>query len=233
MTDYKEEQCNEIEVLQSIYPDELTVLETEPFYQISMRLTPEASSMEEDDLACVTLKFTYTATYPDELPVFEIEDSTNLDEDNLEELLILLKEQGQENIGMAMIFMLCSATLEWLNTTAEQNQMKKEQETEKQLQEEEAAAFKQFQGTRVTIETFISWRASFDSEMALLKKTVEKSKKLTGRELFENNQALEDDDDISFLPEGEDVKVDESLFADDDDVNLDELDLEDSENELS
>ncbi|XP_066972342.1 RWD domain-containing protein 1-like [Macrobrachium rosenbergii] len=50
----------------------------------------------------------------------------------------------------------------------------------------------------------------------------EKNKKLTGRELFMRDKTL-NESDLSFLGEGEsEVTVDESLFQD-----LDDLDLED------
>ncbi|CAM1295570.1 RWDD1 (predicted) [Pycnogonum litorale] len=92
MTDYKSEQLNEVEVLQSIYPDELSILQTEPYHQILIDLTPEASN-DEDNIVSVTLKFTYIEKYPDELPVMEIEDSTNLDDEEHENLLTILEEQ--------------------------------------------------------------------------------------------------------------------------------------------
>lgn len=41
----------------------------------------------------VTLKFTYTEKYPDELPVMEIEDSINLEDEETQALLSILKEQ--------------------------------------------------------------------------------------------------------------------------------------------
>ena len=76
------------------------------------------------------------------------------------------------------------------------------------------------------MENFLKWKADFDADMSKLrkKKTVAKSNKLTGRQLFMRDASL-NDSDVKFLEAaGETVKVDESLFED-----LDDLDLDDDE----
>jgi hypothetical protein len=94
---------------------------------------------------------------------------------------------------------------------------------------------KKFEGTRVTVESFMAWRSKFEAEMDRLNKKemankLELSKKLTGRQLFETNKSLIESD-LQFLDESVDdvdfdVKVDESLFQD-----LDDLDLEEDDND--
>lgn len=58
----------------------------------------------------------------------------------------------------------------------------------------------------MTVETFLVWKAKFDVEMAALRsekeKEEEKNKKLTGRELFQKDQTL-NESDLSFLGDGE------------------------------
>ena len=99
---------------------------------------------------------------------------------------------------------------------------------------------KKCHGTPVTVDNFLSWKASFDAEMAALKQIQnkekerdEKDKKMTGRELFMTDKSLIDSD-LKFLEEGggEVVRVDESLFQDLDDLDLDG-ELEDDEEDQS
>ena len=74
----------------------------------------------------------------------------------------------------------------------------------------------------MTVESFLKWKAAFDKEMAELKRSkAEKAeKKLTGKQLFERDENLYQSD-LQLLNE-EAIEVDESLFQ-----NLDDLDLED------
>merc|ERR1712241_473123 len=98
---------------------------------------------------------------------------------------------------------------------------------QKELEEEEER--KKLEGTKVTIESFLAWKAEFDAEMyakksveAQAKKEKEKVKK-SGRELFMTDTTLIQSD-VKFLAEAGDVAitVDESLFED-----MEDLDLED------
>ena len=67
-----------------------------------------------------------------------------------------------------------------------------------------------FEGTRVSVETFMTWKAKFDAEMAALKKEKgrdeEGKRKLTGRELFMADRTL-NESDLSFLGEGKPKRV--------------------------
>ncbi|KAK9872207.1 hypothetical protein WA026_017006 [Henosepilachna vigintioctopunctata] len=68
---------------------------------------------------------------------------------------------------------------------------------------EEEAERKRFEGTKVT---------------GIIER---EGKKLTGRELFMQDNTL-NESDFKFLADGEEIKVDESLFQDLDDLNLDD-----------
>ncbi|XP_018024122.1 RWD domain-containing protein 1 [Hyalella azteca] len=90
---------------------------------------------------------------------------------------------------------------------------------------------KVFEGTRVTVETFMTWKAKFDAEMAALKSSTDISidgkKRLTGKELFLADKTL-NESDLSFLGEGDTaVAVDETLFENLDDLELDDDDEDD------
>lgn len=234
MTDYKEEQSNEIEALESIYPEELEILATEPFHEFQFLLKADYTEwqMEETYVEC-TMKLTYTEKYPDEAPVVELLDpSDNLDGLYLNQLNDLITEQIEENLGMVMAFTLVSAFQEKLADLAETIAKEAKAEVERKIQEAEEVERKRFEGTCVTIETFLKWKESFDAELAEKRRMMGLSnkvnKKPTGKELFMTDDTF-DDSDMAFLEDEVEapVTVDESLFQDMDDLDLDdELDLE-------
>ncbi|CAG0900761.1 unnamed protein product, partial [Cyprideis torosa] len=96
MVDHAEEQAMEMEALQSIYPDEIEVLDMHPHprFQITLK-TPtfdDAPDGRSDFVtgASVTIAFVLTPQYPEEVPSMEV---TELDgpfhqEENVEEDLI-------------------------------------------------------------------------------------------------------------------------------------------------
>ena len=65
MTDYGEEQHNELEALESIYLSFTVLSENPPRFTITV--TSEAG--ENVEIAQATLKFTYSEKYPDEAPL--------------------------------------------------------------------------------------------------------------------------------------------------------------------
>ncbi|KAG7155349.1 RWD domain-containing protein 1-like [Homarus americanus] len=234
MTDYKEEQNNEIEALESIYPDEFEILDVEPRHKFKISVKSEGSDPYDElkvEPAEIVLSFEYTPTYPDEPPIMEVIPVENIEEEELSDLREQLEAQCEENVGMVMVFTLVSYTVEWLTTHMETLARTAKDEFEREKKELEEAERKKFEGTRVTVETFLVWKAKFDVELAALRtekeKEEEKNKKLTGRELFQTDQTL-NESDLSFLGDGEgEVTVDESLFQDLDDLDLDEEDDED------
>ena len=226
--DYKDEQYNEIEALESIYCGELEILADEPFYTFAIPIkTEEYEPDTVNGLSC-RLEFTYTAKYPDESLLISIEEQENFEEGSDEKLKEHLTEQMNENLGMVMVFTLVSAAQEWLNVQWDKIKLTREESAAKKLKEEEEAERKKFEGTRVTVETFLCWKEKFDDEMGHTKRreiAEREGKKLTGRELFMTDKTL-DQSDLKFLDDGDAVKVDESLFQ-----NLDDLDLEDDDDD--
>ncbi|KAG3270364.1 hypothetical protein H1C71_023163 [Ictidomys tridecemlineatus] len=116
----------------------------------------------------------------------------------------------------------------------ELDQIKTRREEEKKQKEREAEeAQKQLShGTPVTIENFSSWKAKFDAELLEIKKKWMKEEeqagknKLSGKQLFETDHNL-DTSDIQFLEDaGNNVEVDESLFQE-----MNDLELEDDEDD--
>nr|CAG4648933.1 EOG090X0F6V [Polyphemus pediculus] len=232
MSQYKEEQLGEIFSLESIYPDELEILEQEPYYQFKLRVKSEGHDEDEDIGYACSLKFSYTPTYPDEVPVVEIMDDVGMDDEQLERLQDVLEKEAEANLGMVVVFTLVSAANEWLNNEWDSELKRREEEAERKILEEEEAEKNKCHGTAVTIENFLAWKERFDAEMALLKKPEkeDKEKKLTGRELFLVDKSLIESD-LKFLEEGgEVVRVDESLFQDLEDLDLDNAGSDESDN---
>ncbi|XP_031724411.1 RWD domain-containing protein 1 [Anarrhichthys ocellatus] len=227
MTDYAEEQRNELEAIESIYPDSYTVLSDDP---TSFTITVTSDADENGEIVEATLKFTYVEKYPDEPPLWEIHSQENLEDDDAEDILTLLQQQAEENMGMVMIFTLVTAVQEKLNEIVDMMKNRREEEKQRREAELEEAEKVLFQGTVVTIENFLTWKAKFELEMFELRSKIQKEEeqggklKLTGKQLFETDHNL-DTSDIQFLEEaGNNVEVDESLFQDIEDLDLDEDD---------
>lgn len=69
-----------------------SVIEGEPFHKFSIPIKSEGFD-DGEGLAC-QLVFTYTAKYPDELPIIEIDNEENFDDVvDKDELLVYLSEQ--------------------------------------------------------------------------------------------------------------------------------------------
>jgi len=241
--DYKEEQEGEFEALESIFSEELTLLSTDP-HRFNVAIQEEKEVKDEDsiEVSC-TVQFTFTETYPEAAPLFEIvEQSDNFEDKHVERLTETLAEQAEENLGMVMIYTLVSAVQEYLVTITEEIQKDKDAERKRKEDEIRAAEEIKYKGTPVTRENFLEWKEAFDREMlAIGKQKIEVRKgpkKPTGRQLFEADATL-NMSDVDFLttsnttntdatePAEQAVEVDESLFQDLDD--LDDLDLEDDE----
>ncbi|TWW79953.1 RWD domain-containing protein 1 DRG family-regulatory protein 2 IH1 [Takifugu flavidus] len=203
------------------------VLSDEP---TSFTITVTSDPGDNGETVEATIKFTYVEKYPDEPPLWEIHSQENLEDRDAEDILTLLQQQVEENLGMVMIFTLVTAVQEKLNEIVDMTKNRIEEEKRRKEKEAEEAEKVAFQGTVVTIENFLAWKATFDLEMTELRRRKQKEEeqgskfKLTGKQLFETDRNL-DTSDIQFLEEaGNNVEVDESLFQDIEDLDLDEDD---------
>ncbi|XP_067884675.1 RWD domain-containing protein 1 [Heterodontus francisci] len=250
MTDYTEEQRNELEALESIYPDSFTVVLENP---ASFTITVASDTGENEETVEATIQFTYVEQYPDDPPIFEIIGQENLQKSDVADIVTLLNEQvsglkiagyfklvqisnkvkirsqvnswsGQtrermDSAGLGLGWMwFCRALVGFLFFADPSRPLGRS-----------PGLMAVFHGTTVTIENFLSWKARFDTDLAEIRRKRQKEEeqagkvKLTGKQLFETDHNL-DTSDIQFLEEGNNVEVDESLFQDMDDLELDDDD---------
>ncbi|ODV60206.1 Gir2p [Ascoidea rubescens DSM 1968] len=204
-----EEQKEELEILQSIYPDELSIASDTDFTIDLLLETPS----EKKHL--LVLHVHYTPKYPNELPDLDdseddsdddgdidgsgatrkpviISELVQFDSSDLKSLLNKLYDEANENLGMPLVFTLTS----YLKETAEslfQDKLKiEEKKHEKQQYERELEENKKFMGTKITKENFQAWRLDFRKRMNLDRREQKRldllhRDKLTGKQFFQNN----------------------------------------------
>lgn len=200
------------------------VSETE--YRISIAL----DVLGDEEPPTMLLQVRYPEAYPDEAPMLDLQSTPNaaphewfnVSQDK-ERLLRGLEETIQENLGMAMVFTLVTTLKEAAENLVEERKQAKDKEHEEAVLAAEREENKKFQGTPVTPETFLKWRADFIKEMEelrqkedeerlteLKKAKVKEPVKLTGKQLWERGLAgkVDDDDDEGGLTESvEKLKV--------------------------
>lgn len=176
--------------------------------------------------------------------------STNLNEDELIDLMDLLSQKSEESLGTVMVFSLVSDAVEWLISKTDEEAVEIEQERERKQQEVEAEEKKRFEGTPVTEATFLAWKAKFDAELLKAKLDKQKqseqsdsnSKRLTGRAMFESDKTLAESDldfvadldqnQLEALLQNIDEDGDEFVDEDFDDGELDTEEDDDEEYDL-
>ncbi|KAE8352816.1 RWD domain-containing protein [Aspergillus coremiiformis] len=229
----REDQIEEREVLDSIFPEEITDI-SDTSYRISIALDVPENEVEEAEQPVVILQVSYPADYPDVAPELEISAPPNapkhprLDiQEDRDRLLESLQPTIEENLGMAMVFTLVSALKEnaELLMSERVNAVHAQKEMEAAKAEEEEN--RKFQGTAVTGETFLEWLEKFKAEMdeeerrqreekeaedkkANKKAPTKEEKKLTGRQLWERGLAGKadfDEEDEDALPAVEKMKI--------------------------
>lgn len=167
------------------------------------------------------LQVTYPSEYPDVAPELEISTPHNapkhprLDiQEDRNRLFDVLQPTIEENMGMAMVFTLVSALKEGaeLLMAERANAIQAEKEMEAVKAEEEEN--RKFQGTAVTVQSFLEWHARFQKEMEeeeqrkqeekeaedkkARKPAAKEEKKLTGRQLWERGLAGKGDFDEDY-----------------------------------
>ncbi|PWY76885.1 RWD domain protein [Aspergillus eucalypticola CBS 122712] len=208
----REDQIEEREVLDSIFPEEITDL-SDTSYRISIALDAPENDVEETEQPVLLLQVTYPADYPDVAPELELSAPPNapkhprldISEDR-DRLLETLQPTIEENMGMAMVFTLVSALKESAEELMAERVHAVHAEKEMEAKKAEEEENRKFQGTAVNRETFLEWRDKFIKEMeeeekrkreekeaeekkATKKGPAKEEKKLTGKQLWERGLA--------------------------------------------
>lgn len=222
--DPQEEQQLELEVLDSIYPDELTKYTPTHF---SIKLSLDTPSDRKHSLL---LDVKYPAEYPEVVPELDIiipdeedeeeyeesdesededanetklmlnlSESIEFDSSDIGQLLSKLEEEAELQVGMPSVFALATQ----LKDEAEMLFQNKLEKTQKKFDEDalakEMEEQKKFHGTKVTKDSWNEWRNNFREEMKIAEKDLEHfnqmhNGKLSGREIFEKGLAGDDED---------------------------------------
>ncbi|KAI0012919.1 RWD-domain-containing protein [Xylariaceae sp. FL0662B] len=182
----KEEQAEEREVLDSIFPEEITDI-SDSEYRIAVTLDPPHDGGGGDDDGSsepptLILHVRYPENYPDEAPILDLSAPQNQNGGNNNatpprphphfavaadkaQLLHVLDGTVQENLGMAMIFTVVSALKEAAEQLIADRREAAARVREEALLEAERAENQKFHGTPVTPDTFARWRDGFLREM--------------------------------------------------------------------
>ncbi|KAL8645358.1 MAG: hypothetical protein Q9226_007341 [Calogaya cf. arnoldii] len=225
----REEQIEEREVLDSIFPDEITDID-EKSYRIT--INPDVPQQDGEDVESPTLllTITYPPAYPDEPPILDLSLPANAPKPphldlstDRGPLLSCLTTTIEENLGMAMVFTLVTVLRENIESLMLERVASIQAAKDKIAEEAEAQENAKFHGERVTRESFLRWREGFRSEMEAReeeerarKEAVEmkargpkKEDKLTGRELWEKGLVgkVEEDEDAGVEDGLEGLKV--------------------------
>ncbi|KAI5466764.1 RWD domain-containing protein [Mariannaea sp. PMI_226] len=212
----REDQIEEREVLESIFPEEITdISETEFRVSVALDILDE----EDREPPTMLLQVRYPEDYPEKAPHLDIlspADAVSHEHfsiaDDREQLLAGLEETIQENLGMAMIFTIVSALKEAAEQLVQDRKEAAAKVHEEKLLAAEREENKKFHGTPVTPETFLKWREGFLKEMeenrqreeeerlAELKKAkIKEPARLTGKQLWQQGlvgKVDEDDEDV-------------------------------------
>lgn len=224
---YIDEQKEELEVLESIYPDELTIISDSHF---TIRIGLDTQTDRKHTLL---LDVRFPETYPETVPRLGIEyveeeeeeeeylddsdddgdekfvslaETMEFEREDYAALLARLDEEAELNVGMPSIFAIAAL----FKDEAEQLFQAKVDAAQKKYDDEliakEKEEQKKFHGTKVTKESFGNWRKNFREEMKIddqIRERFEKmhNGKMTGREIFEKGLAGDVDDELAELAE--------------------------------
>ncbi|KAI4248091.1 MAG: hypothetical protein L6R40_001180 [Gallowayella cf. fulva] len=220
----REEQIEEREVLDSIFPDEIIDIDEKSY---CITINPDVPQQDGEDVESPTLLFIITLppSYPDEAPILGLSLPPNAPKPphldlstDREPLLSSLATTIDENLGMAMIFTLVTVLRENIESLILERVAAIQTAKDRIAEEAEAKENAKFHGEKVTRESFLRWREGFRGEMEareeeerIRREMVEmkgkggkKEDKLTGRELWEKGM-------VGKVEEDEDVGVEDAL----------------------
>ncbi|KAH7726889.1 RWD domain containing protein [Aphelenchoides avenae] len=231
--DAKEQQMQELEALEMIYPSEVNIL-CRDYPTISLEVTLPSTTYGrngEEEVTNVSLHADLPRDYPDVVPEIDlVAIEENVDPMAVDRVLKELRQLAEENVGMPMIFTLVSSLQETLGRVLDELQVSKMESEDLERRKKEQAEREHFERTRVTVESFNEWRATFEREMKEKEDAELKAKqaalagRLTGKQMFLRDASLNVSDAAIMQNAGDDIEIDETLFEDDIDLPEDDDD---------
>lgn len=224
MSDHREQQKDEIDLLQNIIFEKMQIVQEEPNYIIFMEI--------KSDIENPKMKFNLTITlndeYPDKEPTFELLEVNNfLASVKVRELEEKLKSLCKEYIGMSMLYQMYESILSFVDEEEEKiiseekaEEFKLEEAKrllEQKKKEEEEKLLNQRTYTPVTKELFEEWYKNFiDKKKKERKEKDPNMDKLTGRQFFlnKNLKIEENNEEIAKKDEEEDKKIEDNKEED-------------------
>ncbi|KAG9995201.1 RWD-domain-containing protein, partial [Aureobasidium melanogenum] len=178
----REEQTEEREVLDSIFPEEITdISDTEYRVSIQLEVTEDEESTEAPPT--LILSVSYPEDYPDVAPRLDLSAPPNapkhkyLDiQEDKARLLDGLTATIEENLGMAMVFTLVTTLKDEAELLIAERQKAVQAKRDMEIAEAEAEENRKFEGTKVTREVYLEWSRKFKEEMAEPKKKAEEQR---------------------------------------------------------
>lgn len=219
--DYQQEKENEIEALQSIYMENIKIIDED---KLEIDVFPSLGEKDEQSLG-MTLNVSFSPKYPEEPLYFSLSSLKGLTRNECDELKSKIDESIKDFLGSVYIFNIVTLIQEDLQQKMDEIEKQTEEELtlekireEKELEQQRLAQLNRFtkdseykdveiKGTPVTIEIFEKWKKEFDKKT--IKKEKEESQKLTGRQLFEQKTKWVDE---SILKEVDEEMFDDELF---------------------
>ena len=224
MSDHREQQKDEIDLLQNIIFEKMQIVQEEPNYIIFMEI--------KSDIENPKMKFNLTVTlndeYPDKEPTFELLEVNNfLASVKVRELEEKLKSLCKEYIGMSMLYQMYESILSFVDEEEEKiiseekaEELKLEEAKrllEQKKKEEEEKLLNPRTYTPVTKELFEEWYKNFiDKKKKERKEKDPNMDKLTGRQFFlnKNLKIEENNEEIAKKDEEEDKKIEDNKEED-------------------
>ena len=224
MSEHREQQKDEIDLLQNIIFEKMQIVQEEPNYIIFMEI--------KSDIENPKMKFNLTITlddeYPDKEPTFELLEVNNfLASVKVRELEEKLKSLCKEYIGMSMLYQMYESILSFVDEEEEKiiseekaEELKLEEAKrllEQKKKEEEDKLLNQRTYTPVTKELFEEWYKNFiDKKKKERKEKDPNMDKLTGRQFFlnKNLKIEENNEEIAKKDEEEDKKIEDNKEED-------------------
>ena len=219
MSEHREQQQEEIDLLQNIIFEKMKLLQEEPDFIIFMEI--------KSDIEKPKMKFNLTVTlndeYPDKEPTFELLEVNNfLASAKVRELEEKLNSICKEYISMPMLYQMYECVLSFADEEEEKliNEEKQEEikiaEAKRLLElkkkEEEEKLLNSRTYTPVTKELFDSWYKDFIEKKKKERREKEPNMdKLTGRQFFLNkNLKIEENNDEIKKDDEEDKKIEDN-----------------------